>query len=823
MYNNKCNISRTMYVIKRNLKPEPVQFDKITERISRLTVQDGLPLLENADPIIIAQKVIGGVRSGMTTRELDILASETAAYMSPVHPEYESLASRIVISNLHKETCGNIMEVAKMMYEYVDVESGTPAPLLSVECYEIIMEFGTRLQAAIKYERDYSYDFFGFKTLEKTYLAKISGNIVERPQDLLMRVAVGIHKRDIDSVIDTYNLMSMKYYTHATPTLYNSGTRTPQMSSCFLLATKDDSIKGIYSTLADCALISQSAGGIGFSVHNVRASGSYIRGNNGRSNGLVPMLRVFNNTARYVDQGSRRKGAFACYLEPWHADIEDWIDLKKNHGKEESRARDLFYGLWIPDLFMRRVESNSMWSLMCPNECRGLYDCWGPAFDKLYEQYESEGKCRRRIRAQELWTKIVTAQIEVGMPYMLFKDACNAKSNQQHLGTIRSSNLCTEIIQYSSATETSVCNLSSIALPMFVVNGKFDHNLLYDVVYRVTQSLDKVIDENYYPTEETRRSNMKHRPIGIGVQGLADTFCMLRMPFDSAAAKRLNIEIFETMYYAAATSSCDRARQLGPYESFVGSPASRGILCPDMWANVQYSGRWDFDTLRTKITACGMRNSLLLAPMPTASTSQILGFNECFEPFTSNIYTRRVLAGEFIVLNKYLMRDLISHNLWNEEMRHKIIARGGSVQGIAEIPVDLQLLYRTVWELKMKDLMDMSADRARFIDQSQSFNAFMETPTFAKVSSMHFYGWKLGLKTGMYYLHTRPAVNAIQFTVDRDLAAMNPVAATRPTVRTSVKSPVRSPRRIMEIAATTTSNDEMTECPTDGSCEMCGS
>jgi len=1120
-----------MYVIKRNKTQELVHFDKITERISNLVSMN--PKLETVDPIVIAQKVISGVCTGITTKELDCLAAETAAYMSTIHPDYDKLASRLVISNLHKETESDYLKVADKLFNYFNKTSNEASPLISQETYEVIVNNIDIIQKTLDYDRDYGYDYFGFKTLERSYLIKVDGQVVERPQHQIMRTAIGIHGNNISKVLETYDLMSKRYYTHATPTLFNSGTNNQQLSSCYLVAIKDDSIEGIYETLKQTALISKGAGGVGISVSNVRASQSYIKGTNGVSNGLVPMLRNFNDTARYVNQSGKRKGAFAIYLEPWHADIEDWLELKKNHGKEEMRCRDLFYGLWIPDLFMKRVEGDQLWSLMCPNECPGLYDNWGEKFDELYLKYEKEGKYRKQIKAQDLWFQIVNSQIETGMPYMLYKDACNRKSNQQNLGTIRSSNLCvsgdtfiltdkgqipirelvdqdvnvwngeewspttvyqtgkdkdllkitmsngavlectpehkfylqigysnktpkevravdlvkgdklikfdlseaieydnpepfispythgfycgdgcdyssrtvnnlrmlpklylydekkdllpymeyrymnsntinpniinskenedfedsesddenddkkktrmslmlyeniapkftvphkssisdrlrwfegycdadgtiarngtnealqcssinlgflnqirlmlqtlginskvtlsqkardtmmpdgkggkklyhckeiyrllvtsnglyhlktmgfaphrlvfeerkpqrdaahfikilsiekgqqgvntycftedkrhmgmfngvltgqcTEIIQYTSPTEISVCNLGSIALPMFIENRKFDHQKLYDIAYHVIGNLNKVIDVNHYPVPESKNSNMKHRPVGLGVQGLADVFIMLRLPFDSVEAKKLNKEIFETLYFASASASCDLAKIDGPYSSFEGSPASKGILCNDMW-NVKDSGRWDFNKLRQDIVKHGLRNSLLLAPMPTATTSQILGNNECFEPFTTNIYSRRVLAGEFTIINKHLVRDLLKLGIWNTQMKDKIISRGGSVQGIKEIPQNLQFLYRTAWELKMRDLIDMAADRAAFIDQSQSFNVFMETPNKSKVTSMHFYGWKAGLKTGMYYLRTRPAVNAIQFTIDQEQIAKN--------------------------------------------------
>ena len=754
-----------MYVIKRDQTQQPVHFDKITERIKTLIGLE--PVLTRIDPVAIAQKVVSGIFAGVTTKQLDNLAAETAAYLSTSHPDYESLASRIVISNMHKETEGNLLVIAERMYNYVNPKTKLSGPLISLETFEIIKEFADQLITAIDYSRDYGYSFFGYKTLEKSYLIKIDDQIVERPQDMLMRVAIGIHKRNIEKVIETYELQSKRFYTHATPTLFNAGTNNAQMSSCFLLAMKSDSIEGIYDTLKQTAQISKSAGGIGVSIHNIRASGAYIRGTNGTSNGLIPMLKVFNETARYVDQGGgKRKGAFAMYLEPWHADIEAFLELKKNHGKEELRARDLFYGLWIPNLFMKRVEEESTWSLFCPNEAPGLFEVWGQDFERLYCQYEREGRARKVINAVDLWNLIVTVQIETGLPYCMYKDAVNSKSNQKNLGTIRSSNLCTEIVEYTDENTISVCNLSSLALPMFIKDGIFDHQLLYEATYKVAYSLDCLIDENFYPVIEAKNSNMNHRPIGIGVQGQADLYCMLHLPFDSLEAMKLNKEIFETIYFAAARSSCDTAKIKGAYNSFKGSPASQGMLCPDMW-DVVPSDRWDFNQLRKDIIEFGLRNSLLVAPMPTASTSQILGNNECFEPFTTNIYSRRVLAGDFVVINKHLVKDLLELGLWNDKLKDEIVANNGSVQDISSIPDKLKLIYRTVWEMKMKPLVDMAADRAAFIDQSQSFNIFMAQPTKAQVTSLHFYGWKKGLKTGMYYLRTRPSLEANQVTVDK--------------------------------------------------------
>ncbi|GCD80632.1 ribonucleoside-diphosphate reductase subunit alpha [Schleiferia thermophila] len=770
-----------MYVIKRDGRKETVKFDKITSRIEKLCY--GLSPLVN--PISVAMKVIEGIYDGVHTTELDNLAAEVAASMTTTHPDYAMLASRIAVSNLHKNTKKSFSETIKDLYHYINPKTGEHAPLIAEDVYEIAQEHAELLDSAIIYDRDFGYDYFGFKTLERSYLLRINGQVAERPQHMLMRVSLGIHKRDIDAVLETYDLMSKRYFTHATPTLFNSGTPKPQMSSCFLLTMKDDSIEGIYDTLKQCAKISQSAGGIGLSIHNIRATGSYIRGTNGTSNGIVPMLRVYNDTARYVDQGGgKRKGSFAIYLEPWHADVFEFLDLKKNHGKEELRARDLFYALWIPDLFMKRVEKDEHWTLMCPNECPGLCDVYGEKFEQLYERYEREGRGRKKIRARDLWQKIIESQIETGTPYMLYKDACNEKSNQKNLGTIRSSNLCTEIIEYTAPDEVAVCNLASIALPMFVDAGKFNHNLLYEVTYRITVNLNKIIDRNYYPVPEAERSNKRHRPIGIGVQGLADTFIKLRLPFTSPEAKMLNREIFETIYYAALNASCDLAIFDGPYETYPGSPISQGIFQFNMWGvdESQLSGRWDWAELRQRILKNGVRNSLLLAPMPTASTSQILGNNECFEPYTSNIYTRRVLSGEFVVVNKHLLQDLMALGLWSEEMKNEIIKANGSIQHIDIIPLEIREIYRTVWELSMRDIIDMAADRAIFIDQSQSLNLFVEAPTLSKLSSMHMYAWKKGLKTGMYYMRTRPATDAIKFTVSKESSLTQPTAETTPNL-----------------------------------------
>jgi len=759
-----------MYVLKRDGRKEPVMFDKITARIRKLCY--GLnPLV---DSVKISMRVIEGLYDGVTTSELDNLAAEVAATMTTSHPDYAKLAARISVSNLHKKTKKTFSDVMTDLYEYVNPRTGKKAPLVADDVYEVLMQHKEELDSSIIYSRDYGYDYFGFKTLERSYLLKLDGEIAERPQHMLMRVSLGIHLDDLESVKETYELMSKKYFTHATPTLFNAGTPKPQMSSCFLLAMQDDSIDGIYDTLKQTAKISQSAGGIGLSIHNIRATGAYIGGTNGTSNGIVPMLRVYNDTARYVDQGGgKRKGSFAVYIEPWHADIMDFLDLKKNHGKEEMRARDLFYAMWIPDLFMKRVEANSTWTLMCPNECPNLFNMHSEEFEAKYLEYETAGKGRRTIKARELWEKILESQIETGTPYMLYKDAANRKSNQKNLGTIRSSNLCTEIMEYTSPDEVAVCNLASIALPMFIKNGAFDHKELFKITKRVTRNLNRVIDRNYYPIKEAENSNMRHRPIGLGIQGLADTFIRLRMPFTSDEAKKLNEEIFETLYFAALTASMEMAKVEGPYSSFEGSPISKGEFQYNLWGieDEDLSGRWDWKALRAQVMEHGVRNSLLVAPMPTASTSQILGNNEAFEPYTSNIYTRRVLSGEFIVVNKHLLEDLVELNLWDEDLKQAVMRSNGSIQDIDCIPDDLKELYKTVWELSMKDIIDMSRHRGYFIDQSQSLNLFMENANYSKLTSMHFYAWKSGLKTGMYYLRTKSAVDAIKFTLDKEKIA----------------------------------------------------
>ena len=761
-----------MLVIKRDGRKESVKFDKITARIDKLSYGLNTDFVKTIE---IAKKVIDGLYDGVSTQELDELAAETAATLTTKHPDFATLAARIAVSNLHKTTSKSFSSTMKRLYTYVNPKTGENASLLSKEVYGVINKNAALLDSSIIYDRDFSYDYFGFKTLEKSYLLKLDGKVVERPQHMLMRVAVGIHMDDIDSVLETYNLLSEKWFTHATPTLFNAGTPKPQLSSCFLLTMKEDSIDGIYDTLKQCAKISQSAGGIGLSIHNVRATGSYIKGTNGVSNGIIPMLRNFDMTARYVDQGGgKRKGSFAIYLEPWHSDIFEFLQLKKNHGKEELRARDLFYAMWIPDLFMKRVESNEDWSLFSPDEAKDLHETYGEEFEKLYEKFEKEGKARKTVKAQDLWFEILEAQIETGNPYILYKDAANKKSNQKNLGTIKSSNLCTEIIEYTSPDEVAVCNLASIALNKFVKDDlTYDHQKLYEITKVITKNLNKVIDVNYYPVEEARNSNLRHRPIGIGVQGMADTFILMRHAFDSPEAKKLNSEIFETIYYASMEASMEIAKKEGPYKTYEGSPVSKGIFQFDMWGVAPSSKRWNWTKLKREVKKHGIRNSLLLAPMPTASTSQILGNNECFEPYTSNIYTRRVLSGEFIVVNKHLLKDLIKLKLWDENMKDRLMAANGSIQEIKEIPDDIKLLYRTVWEVSQKSIIDMAADRGAYICQSQSMNIHMQDANFGKLTSMHFHAWKKGLKTGLYYLRTKAAADAIKFTIVKDEKALD--------------------------------------------------
>ncbi len=808
-----------MLVVKRDGHRESVKFDKITARIEKLCY--GLET-NFVNPVEVAMKVINGLYDGVSTQELDNLAAEIAATMITKHPDFAKLAARIAVSNLHKTTSKSFSNTMKRLYQYIDPKTGENAPLISKDTWRVIKANAAELDAAIIYDRDFSYDYFGFKTLERSYLMKMDGKVVERPQHLLMRVAVGIHAEDIRSAIETYNLLSEKWFTHATPTLFNAGTPKPQLSSCFLLSMKDDSIDGIYDTLKNCAKISQSAGGIGLSIHNIRAKGSYIKGTGGTSNGIVPMLRNFDMTARYVDQGGgKRKGSFAMYLEPWHADIFEFLELKKNHGKEEMRARDLFLALWIPDLFMKRVENNEMWSLFCPNEAPGLADCYGEEFERLYEKYENEGKARKQIKAQDLWFEVLEAQIETGNPYMLYKDAANKKSNQKNLGTIKSSNLCTEIIEYTSPDEIAVCNLASIALPKFVTDeGVFDHQKLYEITKVITKNLNKVIDINYYPVEEARNSNMRHRPIGIGVQGLADAFILLHMPFDSEEARGLNKDIHETIYFAAMEASMELSKQHGTYESYKGSPVSKGIFQFDMWGVTPDSNRWDWEGLKKEVKQHGVRNSLLLAPMPTASTSQILGNNECFEPYTSNIYSRRTLSGDFIIVNKHLMKDLIELGLWDDTMRQKLIAANGSIQAIPEIPQHIKDIYKTVWEISQKAIIDMSADRGAYICQSQSLNIHITDPNFGKLTSMHFYAWKKGLKTGMYYLRSTAAADAIKFTLDKSTVAQ-PIEATGTKASVTAQEPLIAYSTKEDLDQKRTDMACSLDNPDD--CEACGS
>ena len=794
-----------MQVIKRSNKKESVSFDKVTARINKLCY--GLNS-KFVDPIEISKKVVQGLYDGVRTTDLDNLAAETSATMAARHPDYAILAARIAVSNLHKNTEKSFSVTMERLFRYIDPKTNMVAGLISDDTIQIIREHADLLDSSIIYDRDYSFDYFGFKTLEKSYLLRMDGEVVERPQHMLMRAAVGIHGKDIVSVIETYTLMSEKWFIHATPTLFNAGTPKPQLSSCFLLSMTDDSIPGIFETLSRCAKISQSAGGIGISVHNVRAKGSYIKGTGGTSNGIIPMLKVFNDTARYVDQGGgKRKGAFAVYLEPWHADIFDFLDLKKNHGKEELRARDLFYAMWVPDLFMERVKDNGKWSLFCPNEAPGLHECYGSEFVALYHKYETEGRARKTINAQDLWFAILESQIETGTPYILYKDACNNKSNQKNLGTIKSSNLCTEIIEYTAPDEVAVCNLASISLSKFVAEDKksFDFEKLHDITKVITRNLNKIIDINYYPIPEAQNSNFRHRPIGIGVQGLADAFILMRMPFDSDEAKKLNTDIFETIYNAALEESCALAQKDGSYQTFAGSPTSNGILQFDMWGIDPGQSRYDWKKLKEDIKTKGLRNSLLLAPMPTASTSQILGNNECFEPYTSNIYTRRTLSGEYIIVNKHLLKDLTRLGLWNDELKQKLMAANGSVANIPEIPAELKALYKTVYEISQKIIIDQAADRGAFICQSQSLNLFVENPNFAKLSSMHFYGWQKGLKTGMYYLRSKAAVDPIKFTLDEQHQRVQSNASELPPEM-----------EVMDLA-------EGAACTMEEGCLMCGS
>lgn len=784
-----------MRVLKRNEEYEDVSFDKVLMRLKKLSSDLNINVSE------IAQKVCTRIYDGVKTCELDELAAYLCSSMSIDNPDYSTLASRIIISNHHKNTSPSFSETVQILYDNKDIH-GEHSPLVSEELYDIVCKNKEKLNNYIDYQRDFLFDYFGFKTLERAYLIKINKKIIERPQHLWMRVSLGIHGNDIREVLQTYDLMSKKYFTHATPTLFNSGTKRPQLSSCFLCSVNDDSVSGIYESLKEMALISKYAGGIGIHIHQIRSKGSHIRGTNGTSNGIIPMLRVFNNTARYIDQAGKRLGSIAVYLEPWHSDIEAFLELKKNHGSEEERCRDLFLALWVSDLFMERVKQNAKWSLMCPDQCRGLSEVYGDEFKELYEKYESEGKYNKQINAQELWFKILEAQIEQGVPYILYKDAANKKSNQKNLGTIKSSNLCAEVLIHSSPEETGVCNLASICLPSYINDGKFNFEKLHEVVKVVTKNLNKVIDVNFYPVEKARVGNLRHRPIGIGVQGLADVFMILKYPFESKDAAELNKQIFETIYHAAVESSMElskkrrkiiedilnnnsdedinkyvnefeqdviKTKYVGAYSSFEGSPISQGLFQFDLWGE-QPSDRYDWDKLRDDIKEYGIRNSLLISPMPTASTSQIMGFNESFEPFTNNIFQRKTLSGEFIVINKYLIRDLINKGLWNKELKDTIILHEGSIQNIPEIDQEMKDLYKTSWEIKQRVVIDMSVDRGRYICQTQSLNIFMEEPDFQKLSSMHFYGHSKGLKTGSYYLRTRPKAKTQQFTIDPEFA-----------------------------------------------------
>lgn len=759
-------VEQEMRVTKRDGELKTVEFDKILRRLKILGNEAGIKINYTS----LAMKVIDQLFDGISTTKIDELSAEQCASMSSTHHDYNTLAGRIVVSNHQKNTEPSFSKVMTALYNFKD-KHGHHSPLVSEELYAVVQVAGDELDAMCDYSRDYLIDYFGFKTLDRAYLMKIDGKAVERAQHMWLRVAMGIHGTDMSAIQETYDYMSRKYFTHATPTLFNAGTPHPQLSSCFLQAMENDSVDGIYNTLKDCALISKWAGGIGLHIHNVRASGSHIRGTNGNSNGIVPMLKVFNHTAKYIDQGGgRRNGSFAIYLEPWHADVEMFLQMRKNHGDEELKARDLFYAVWVPDLFMERIKANGKWTLMCPDECPGLADVYGDEFVALYTKYEQEGRGRSTVNARDIWLQILDAQMETGTPYILFKDACNKKSNQKNIGTIKSSNLCTEVIQYSDDTETAVCNLASIALPTFVsADGVFDYDELHKVTKVVTANLNRVIDINYYPIEKARKSNMRHRPIGIGVQGLNDTFMLMDISFQSEEAKEVNRKIFETIYHGALERSCELAQGYGPYETFPGSPASQGILQFDMWGVDPTNARYDWTALKQKIMTHGIRNSLLLAPMPTASTSQILGFNECIEPVTSNIYSRRTLAGEFIMTNKYLMNDLLKLDLWNDKIKNNIIANNGSVQHIEAIPQKIRDKYRTVWELPMKHLIDMSADRGAYICQSQSLNLWLEDPNYNSLTSMHFYSWSKGLKTGIYYLRRRARHQAQKFTIEPEL------------------------------------------------------
>ena len=810
-----------MKVKKRNGELEEMRYDKITKRISVLCHDLNM---EYIDPTFVTLKVTSGIYDGISTTELDVLAAETAAAMVTTHPDYAKLAGRLAVSNLHKTTPKKFSQCIKELHSFIEPKTGKESSLIDTDVYQFVMTNREILDGAIDQDRDLDFDYFGFKTLERSYLLKIGLRIVERPQYMYMRVAVGICKGDVEMALRIYDDLSQHFYTHATPTLFNAGTKRPQMSSCFLIGNKGDDIEGLFDTIADVAKISKWAGGIGLHVHDVRAKGSYIKGTGGESDGLLPMMKTYNEVARWINQGGKRKGSFAIYLEPWHADVMEFIDLRKNHGKEEMRARDLFLAMWTPDLFMQRVEQDGDWTLFSPDEAPGLSDVYDTpeekTFTTLYESYEQQGVGRKVVKARKLMDAILTAQIETGTPYMLYKDPANYKSNQKNLGTIKSSNLCTEIIEYSSPTEQAVCNLASLALPKFIINGEFSHDVLYSSVYQVVRNLNNVIDLNFYPTEETKRSNFKHRPVGLGIQGLADVFCLLGLPFESDEADKLQTDIFETIYFAALTSSKDLSKEVGPYESISGSPIEKGIFQFEMWGkkDKELSGRWDWKSLRKEVVNYGVRNSLLVAPMPTASTAQILGNNEAFEPFTTNLYSRRTLSGEFIMINKHLVNDLLKLGMWNDEVKKKLIMENGSVQNIPEIPTQMKEVYKTVWEMSQKRILQMAANRSIFIDQSQSLNLFIADATKAKLLAAHLFGWKLGLKTGMYYLRTRSAVDALK-GLGIDMSTTKPIEQPQ-TVNTVV-----TPTNNQIISENTPELVMTSERPTDSpfECEGCGS
>jgi ribonucleoside-diphosphate reductase alpha chain len=810
-----------MKVKKRDGSLEEMRYDKITKRISVLCQDLNM---EYIDPTYVTLKVTQGIYDGISTTELDVLAAEIAAAMVTTHPDYAKLAGRLAVSNLHKTTPKKFSQSIKELYSFIEPKTNKESSLIDEKIYNFVISNREVLDGAIDQDRDLDFDYFGIKTLERSYLLKIGSRIVERPQYLYMRVAVGICKGDVEMALRIYDDLSQHYYTHATPTLFNAGTKRPQMSSCFLIGNKGDDIEGLFNTITDVAKISKWAGGIGLHVHDVRAKGSYIKGTGGESDGLVPMLKTYNEVARWINQGGKRKGSFAIYLEPWHADVYDFIDLRKNHGKEEMRARDLFLAIWTPDLFMQRVEQDGDWTLFSPDEAPGLSDTYdspeNKAFTRLYESYEKQGVGRKVVKARKLMDAILTAQIETGTPYMLYKDPANYKSNQKNLGTIKSSNLCTEIIEYSSPTEQAVCNLASIALPKYIVNGEFSHDVLYSSVYQVVKNLNNVIDLNFYPTEETKRSNFKHRPVGLGVQGLADVFCMLGLPFESDAADTLQTDIFETIYFAALTSSKDLSKIDGPYESIDGSPIQKGIFQFEMWGkkDKDLSGRWDWKTLRKEIKDYGVKNSLLVAPMPTASTAQILGNNEAFEPFTTNLYSRRTLSGEFIMINKHLVNDLLNLGMWKEEIKKKLIMENGSVQNIPEIPTQLKEVYKTVWEMSQKRILQMAANRSIFIDQSQSLNLFIDNATKPKLLAAHLFGWKLGLKTGMYYLRTRAAVDAMK-GLGVDTSVAKPIEITSSVI--NVEVPTNNTLISEQTLELVMTSEKPTDSPFD--CDGCGS